>query len=156
MALAEIFDEEEKFENIIRELINTEIKLQSIYPKMEKQAKNKEIKNYFIELQQFSNLQLERLDELCEIYDIVVDSNESYEINSLMFEAEKLSLNDDEVNRIDITDIELVQTIEKIKTEEEQYIHRAIDLAHDLHYEEAVDILNYTTTNKKFNGNFSL
>ena len=154
MSLAEIFKEEENFEKVINHLYNTEIKLHDICIKMEKQAKEQETKKYFMKLQKKSNKQIELLDELCEIYDISTDFIESNEINNLVSEAQRSELENQSFS-ITITDHELVQTAEKIKLQEEQYINNAVDLAKKLDYQEAIDILSLTDKEKYFRANFS-
>lgn len=144
MTLNEIFNQEDDFQKLINQLLSTELKLQSIYPKMAQQATKAETKKYFSSLTNQANDQIIRLEELCEIYDINLDSLESFEINSMMLEAEKMSLNSKDICSISITDHELMQTAEKIRLQEKYYINTAINLAKQLHYLEAVDILSFT------------
>ncbi|MFW5760274.1 MAG: DUF892 family protein [Cyclobacteriaceae bacterium] len=145
MMLNEIFNQEDDFEKLINQLLNTEFKLQSIYPKMARQATKAETKEYFSSLTQQANDQIIRLEELCEIYDINLDSLENFEINAMMLEAEKMTLNSASNNNISITDHELLETAEKIKMQEKYYINSAINLAQQLHFMEAVDILSLTS-----------
>lgn len=145
MTLNEIFNQEDDFEKLITQLLNTEFKLQSIYPKMARQATKAETKEYFSSLTKQANDQIIRLEELCEIYDINLDSLENFEINAMMLEAEKMTLNSTSNNNISITDHELVETAEKIKMQEKYYINSAINLAQQLHFMEAVDILSLTS-----------
>jgi ferritin-like metal-binding protein YciE len=144
MDLNEIFDQEDDFQMLINQLLKTELKLQSIYPKMAQQATEAETKRYFSSLTQQAKDQIIRLEELCEIYDINLDSLESFEINAMMLEAEKMSLKNNDLSNISITDHELVQTAEKIKLQEKYFINSAINLAQQLHYMEAIDILSFT------------
>lgn len=144
MTLNEIFNQEDDFQKLINQLLNTELKLQSIYPKMGQQASKAETKKYFSSLTQQAVDQIIRLEELCEIYDINLDSLESFEINSMMLEAEKMMIKSNNISNISVTDHELVQTAEKIRLQEKHFIHSAINLAQQLHYLEAVDILSFT------------
>ncbi len=63
----------------------------------------------------------------------------------MMLEAEKMTLNSASNNNISITDHELLETAEKIKMQEKYYINSAINLAQQLHFMEAVDILSLTS-----------
>ena len=144
MTLKEIFSKEDDFQQLINELLNTELKLQSIYPKMAKQATDAETKEYFSNLTKQATDQIVRLEELCEIYDINLDSLDSFEISSMMLEAEKMSLDITDIDNISITNHELVKTAEKIRVQEKYFIDNAINLARQLNYLEAVDILSFT------------
>jgi len=144
MTYKEIFNQEDDFQNLINQLLNTELKLQSIYPKMAKQATDAETIEYFSKLTQQATDQIIRLEELCEIYDINLDSLDSFEISSMMLEAEKMSLDNTDIDRVSITNHELVQTAEKIRVQEKYFINNAINLAKQLNYLEAVDILSFT------------
>jgi ferritin-like metal-binding protein YciE len=126
------------------------MRIASTLVKFETQVREKEIKDLLKKCKDKANVQLQRLEELCDLYDIPLMGRSSIDVETLMNEIDKLEESKDKEG---LSTKDILETAKEMEAKEKTTLCNALSLAKELHYEEAVDILNVTVSVPQyFNG----
>lgn len=137
MTFNDFFKEERDFEKAVIDVYNFELTTATALTKMEKATKDKSLRERLNKMKEKSQMQVQRMEDLCDIYDIAPEGRTSLAVENLVAELEKQKmdehfLSDEEINK---------QAAEIEKTEKWR-LTNTLSLARGLQYQEAVDILS--------------
>jgi ferritin-like metal-binding protein YciE len=147
MGWTDLFEEENNFESTIKEAVNLEMQMASSIPKMRAQVNEKDLKVLLKKFSDKANIQLQRLEELCDLYDIPLMGRSSIDVEAMINEMESLELKNDGVG---FSRKDVMETAREMENKEKITLSKALSLAKKLGYSEAVEILNATVSGPQF------
>jgi ferritin-like metal-binding protein YciE len=147
MGWVDLFEEEKNFESTVKDAVNLEIQVASTIPRMQSQVREPNLKLKLKKLGNKANVQLQRLEELCDLYDIPLMGRSSIDVETMLNEMDNLETKENGTN-MSKKDIE--ETAREMENKEEIMLSNALSLAKKLGYSEAVDILISSVSAPKF------
>jgi ferritin-like metal-binding protein YciE len=147
MGWVDLFEEEKNFESTVKDAVNLELQVASTVPKMQLQVSEPDLKIRLKKLWNKANVQLQRLEELCDLYDIPLMGRSSIDVEAMLNQMDDLQVKEDGKN---MSKKDILETAREMENKEEVMLNNALLLARKLGYSEAVDILNTTISGPKF------
>jgi len=130
---------EQNFYKTILTLYNIEIQLNNLLPDVINKSNDNLVRHKIGRLQNYANLQLQRIEEIFDIYEIPMEDNQSLEIISLNNEIKNSLFEEDTLY---LKNSEILHATENIKNQEVILINTSLNLANRLGYTEAEEILS--------------
>ena len=127
--------------------MNHEIEVTSTIPKMESMVREESLKDRLSKYKNKANIQLQRLEEICDVYDIQLFGRSSIEVETLLNQLEDITENG---NRIKVSERDVLETAREMEIKENITLTNALKLAEKLGYNEAAEILRVSVSAPKF------